>query len=273
MRLGGIGALTTFGATIGLTTIVVGLVTPQPPTGAAPQPDGPGDFVNWENHPIHSLEITPGGDRLLLTNTPDGRLEVFDITGAEPFHLGSIPVGLDPVSVRAASDQFAWVVNHISDSVSMVDLTTMNVVRTLQTADEPFDCIIAGDPARLFVACSQANLVQVFDLGDLSAPPLEIPIDAEDPRAMAVSPDGSQVYLAIWESGNGSTILGGGIDPAVAGVLAFPPNVVSDPAGPYAGLNPPPNDGAGFSPPLGAGAANPPAVGLIVRKDDAGRWM
>jgi mono/diheme cytochrome c family protein len=48
---------------------------------------------------------------------------------------------------------------------------------------------------------------------------------------------------------------------------------VSDAAGPYGGVNPPPNDGAGFSPPIGAGAASPPRVGLIVKKDAAGRWM
>ena len=36
-------------------------------------------------------------------------------------------------------------------------------------------------------------------------------IDGNRPRAMEVSPDGSKVYVAIFESGNSSTIIGSGI--------------------------------------------------------------
>src|SRR5690606_41272568 len=135
------------------------------------------------------------------------------------------------------------------------------------------DCVIAAAPggARLFVSCSQANVVQVFDPADLAALPQEIAIDGEDPRALAVSPDGSQVYVAVFESGNGSTILGGGAERL--GTLGYPPNAVSDAAGPYGGVNPPPNAGVGFEPPIGAGAASPPKVGLLRKEDAAGRWM
>ncbi|MCB1035313.1 MAG: hypothetical protein KDD47_15915, partial [Acidobacteria bacterium] len=164
-------------------------------------------------------------------------------------------------------------VNHISDSVSVVDLATGNVVATLATADEPADVVFAGSPQRAFVSCSQANLVLVFDPANLAAAPVEVPIDGEDPRALAASADGSQVYVAIFESGNASTVLGGGTTRG-----GFPPNVVNDPAGPYAGANPPPNDGACFNPPIRPeyqpGGANPaPGVGMIVKKNGAGQWM
>jgi YVTN family beta-propeller protein len=227
-------------------------------------------FVNWENHPVHPLEITPDGTRLLATNLPDDRLEVFDITGQSPTHVGSIPVGLDPVSVRAISDSRAWVVNTISDSVSVVDLGTMNTVRTIRTGDEPFDVAFAG--GRAFVSCSQASFVQVFDLADLGAPAQKTEIDGESPRAMTVSADGQKVLVAIWESGNATTILGGGFDPTL-NVIAFPPNVVSDASGPYGGLNPPPNSGNAFEPPIAQGNNPPLKVGLIVRKDGQGKWM
>jgi DNA-binding beta-propeller fold protein YncE len=227
-------------------------------------------FVNWENHPVHPLEITPDGTRLLVTNLPDDRLEVFDISGQSPVHLGSVPVGIDPVSVRAVSDTEAWVVNTISDNVSIVDLGAMNTVRTIAAADEPFDVVFAA--GRAFVSCSQQNLVLVFDMDDLSAPPQQIEIDGESPRAMTLSADGQKVLVAILESGNASTVLGGGIDENL-NVIAFPPNVVSDPAGPYGGLNPPPNDGNMFEPPIAQGNNPPLKVGLIVRKDDQGQWM
>ncbi|GAB5497410.1 MAG: hypothetical protein Phyf2KO_24900 [Phycisphaerales bacterium] len=226
-------------------------------------------FVNFETPHVHPVDMTPDGSTLLAVNTADNRLEVFSLASGMPRSIGSIPVGLDPVAVRARSNTEAWVVNHISDSVSVVDLTTMNVVRTIQTLDEPADVAFAGNDMNAFVTCSQANTVQVFD-SSTGAHISDLDIFAEDPRELAVSPDGSTVYAAVFESGNDSTILGGGL--AVAQTLAFPPNVVSDPAGPYGGVNPPPNDGGSFSPTLNGANPNAPRVGLIVKKDANGDW-
>ncbi len=233
--------------------------------------DSGSSFVNWENHPIHGLALTPDGSHLLVTNTPDNRLEVYSLTGGSPRHIGSVPVGLDPVSVRARTNDEVWVVNHISDSISIVDLPTMRVRATIETADEPFDVVFAGTPQRAFVACSQVNVVQVFDPLNPTAAPSVVAIGGEDPRAMAVSLDGQQVYVAVWESGNASTILGGGADGP--GTIGFPPNVVSNPLGPYGGVNPPPNAGNSFSPAMRPGNPPPPRVGMIVKRDDQGRWM
>ncbi|MCC6661916.1 MAG: hypothetical protein IT437_13635 [Phycisphaerales bacterium] len=236
--------------------------------------DGPGDFVNWESPHVHPLAMTPSGNRLLACNTPDNRLEVFGFLASGAIvPISAIPVGLDPVSVRARTNTEAWVVNNISDSVSIVDLASKTVLATLRTLDEPCDVVFAGSPVRAFVTCSEANTVQVFDPANLAAPPVNIAIDAESPRALAVSPDGSRVYAAIFESGNGSTILGGGALAGAGNPLSFPPNVVNNPAGPYGGVNPPPNAGAVFSPPIGPGAVGPPRVGLIVKKDAGGAWM
>ena len=84
-------------------------------------------FVNWETPPVHPVEMTPDGTTLLVTNTADARLEVFTLGGALPVWVASIPVGLEPVSVRARSNTEAWVVNKLSDSVSVVSLTARNV--------------------------------------------------------------------------------------------------------------------------------------------------
>ncbi|MBL9031251.1 MAG: beta-propeller fold lactonase family protein [Phycisphaerae bacterium] len=243
------------------------------PAPLAPVESGPPPtFVNWENPHVHPIDMTPDGTRLLVCNTADARLEVFDVTTGTPIRVGSVPVGVDPVSVRARTNTQAWVVNHISDSVSVVDLSTMNVVASLRTLDEPCDVVFAGTPQRAFVSCSQANAVLVFDPSNLSATATTVPINAEDPRALAVSPDGQTVYAAIFESGNKTTILGGGID-LPQGILNFPPNVVSLASTPYGGQNPPPNSGTSFSPPIAAGNNPPVKVGLIVRQNAAGQWM
>ncbi len=225
-------------------------------------------FVNFETPHVHPLELTPDGTLLLAVNTADGRLEVFGVSGPALVPLGTVPVGVDPVTVRARDNGEAWVVNHVSDSISRIDLATLTVIDTLQTADEPADVVFAGNPLRAFVSCSQVNQVQVFDLADLAAAPTVVPIDAEDPRALAVSPDGNTVYAAIFESGNATTSLGGGS--TMAG--GFPPNVVDLGSTPHGGANPPPNDGGSFDPPQNGANTTPPRVSMIVRKDDQGAW-
>ncbi|NOX59144.1 MAG: hypothetical protein GXP29_09850, partial [Planctomycetes bacterium] len=151
----------------------------------------------------------------------------------------------------------------------------------VDTEDEPADVVFVGEPRRAFVSCSQANVVQVFDLGNISAPMATIPIDGQDPRAMAHNASRTKVYVSIFESGNATTIVTGN-------EFLNLPQPMQNTNGPYGGVNPPPNDGAGFDPPLNlcnpmppGCFANPPAncvctpplVSLIVRKDDAGNWL
>ncbi|MDJ0653792.1 MAG: WD40 repeat domain-containing protein [Xanthomonadales bacterium] len=224
--------------------------------------------VNWENHPVNGLDISPDGRLLAVAHTADHRVQLFDISEGRAVPAGHVRVGLDPVSVRFRSSSELWVVNHISDSVSIVDLDQMAISRTLQTGDEPADVVFAG--GRAFVSCSQENHVLVYQLGNLDAAPARVDIDAEDPRSLAVSPDGSQVLAAVFESGNATTILGGGGD--ADDTIAYPPNVTRQINTPYGGQNPPPNSGTAFEPPMTPGLPRPPEVGLIVRKDGQGRW-
>ncbi|MCY2960558.1 MAG: hypothetical protein NTY35_10375 [Planctomycetota bacterium] len=225
-------------------------------------------FVNWEHPQVHPLDLSPNGTRLAAVNTADGTLEVFDVTGASVAHVAFVPVGVDPVSVRWRTNDEIWVVNHVSDSVSVVSLSAGNVVGTVFTDDEPADVVFAGSPQRAYVSCSQSNSIQVFDPANLAAAPVTIPIVGEEPRALVASADGTRVYCAIFESGNATTILGGG---AVSNIGA-PPNVVNDLNGPWGGQNPPPNAGASFNPPINGALPVPPKVGLIVKKDAGGQW-
>ncbi len=53
---------------------------------------------------------------------PDNTLEVFDITLSGLALRARVPVGLEPVAVAARNDAEVWVVNHLSDSISVVTL-------------------------------------------------------------------------------------------------------------------------------------------------------
>ncbi len=231
----------------------------------APLPAADLPHVNWENHPVHALDLSPDRRVLAVAHTADQRVQLFDVSTGQALPIGHVVVGIDPVSVRFRSANELWVVNHVSDSISVVDVAARQVIDTLTTGDEPFDVVFAA--GRAFVSCSQVNQVWVFDSADRTRPAQIIPILGEDPRALAVSADGNSVYAAIFESGNATTLLAGGLaDPLIA-----LPNAVSDPRGPYGGQNPPPNAGAAFDPPLNP-AATPPRVGLIVRKGSDQRW-
>lgn len=226
---------------------------------AAFAPAQTGSFVNWESPHVHPLDITPDGSRLMAVNTADNRLEIFSI-GADgtltPLH--SVPVGLDPVSVRARTNGEAWVANLISDSVSIVDIASGRVTRTITVGDEPADIVFAGTPQRAFVSLSQLNRLLVLDPNNPSATGVSVAIQGEDPRALAVSPDGATVYALIFESGNHTTCV--------------PRAAVTAVTGPYGGQNPPPNSGNQFDPPRTPGQPTPPRVAHIVRKNSAGQW-
>src|ERR1700675_1126279 len=112
---------------------------------AAPVFAGP--FVTFESGQVRPLALSPDGTHLFAVNTPDDRLEIFDVNAGTLTHVTSVPVGLEPVAVAARSNSEVWVVNLLSDSVSIVDVsvpTAPRVVRTLLVGDEPRDIVFAG---------------------------------------------------------------------------------------------------------------------------------
>jgi YVTN family beta-propeller protein len=140
------------------------------PRGATTRTQAAADFMHFESGHVHPLAMTPDGSRLLAVNTADGRLAVFSLTGPAPARIADIPVGLEPVSVAVRSNHEAWVVNQLSDDISIVDLTTLHVRATLRVGDEPADVAFAGTPARAWVSVSQEDAIKLYDPRRCRAP-------------------------------------------------------------------------------------------------------
>ena len=117
------------------------------PPPAVPAAAGP-RFTLFESGQVRPLAISPDKQHLFAVNTPDNRLEIFHIKQAQLIHTASIPVGLEPVAVAARTDHEVWVVNHLSDSVSVIalddDAASGHVERTVLVGDEPRDIVFAG---------------------------------------------------------------------------------------------------------------------------------
>lgn len=62
------------------------------------------NFTNFEVAQVHPVDMTPDGTKLLVVNTALGALEIFDVSGASPALISVIKVGVEPVTVRAASN-------------------------------------------------------------------------------------------------------------------------------------------------------------------------
>ena len=178
------------------------------------------NFVNFEGVQTNPIRLSPDGTRLFAVNTPDARLSVFNVLEpANPILIAEVPVGIEPVSVNARTNDEVWVVNQVSDSVSIVSVPAGIVVDTLHIKDEPADVVFAGSLA--FVSVSRSNEVRVFDAGT-RAEVARIPLEGEHPRALAVSADGASVYVAFALSGNKTTIVPADMAPPQPGPSGLP---------------------------------------------------
>src|SRR5262249_60021745 len=88
-------------------------------------------FVNFESGHVRPLALSPDGTRLFAVNTPDNRLEIYTVGVGSLALAAEVSVGLEPVAVatrtNGAGRVEAWVVNHLSDSISIVEVHPANV--------------------------------------------------------------------------------------------------------------------------------------------------
>jgi len=188
------------------------------------------DFAHFESSHVHPIALSEDESALYAVNTPEGKLSIFALDEDHELVLvGDIPVGLEPVSVHVRTPSEVWVVNHLSDSVSVIDVDAMRLTATIHVGDAPTDVIFANGKAYVAVG-GVLDQVEVFD-ATTHAPLTTIEIFGDSPRALAKSNDGSTVYVVVLFSGN-QTIAVNRFFIGPNGGLP-PPNPPRDPSLPY----------------------------------------
>jgi len=191
-----------------------------------PHASAPSDgFTNFETEPVRPLALSDDGRYLYALNTADDRLEIFEASGDSLRSLGETTVGMRPVAIALRGGE-AWVVNHLSDSVSVVNIrdpTRPRVLRTLQVGDEPRGIAVGGPKRdRIFIATARRDetltpgvgraQIWVFNADEvhkLNSTAKIITLFGSKPRALAASADGRFVYAATFLSGNGTATVSG----------------------------------------------------------------
>jgi len=209
-------------------------------SGAQASSPSTAPFTTFESGQVRPLLLSDDGTKLFALDTPNGTLIIYDVTRRGIVKRAEVPVGLEPVALAQRNRNEVWVVNHLSDSVSIVHLAGIpRVTRTLLVGDEPRDIVFAGSTGRAFITTAHRGQqrtdpsiagvpgagdpqlttpgigradVWVFDPGHLGEGFGGVPVKiltffSDTPRALAVSPDKQKVYVAAFKSGNQSSVI------------------------------------------------------------------
>jgi YVTN family beta-propeller protein len=144
----------------------------------------------------YGISVTPDGDQVLVTQR-DGNALVFINTSDFSDPAYTLPVGNSPRGVAVEPHgRYAYVANFDDDTVSQISITGRSITDTIDVGDAP-----SGVAAR-YDAENETPVVYVTNYNDgtvtvIGADNQTTVIDVDDgPMGVAVTPDGSRVYVA-----------------------------------------------------------------------------
>jgi gliding motility-associated-like protein len=148
---------------------------------------GTGNTYNWTND-------TPG---IGLAASGGGNIPAF-----AAINNGSTPITAN-ITVTPVSASLAYIPSSASNSVTVVNTQTNQVVNTIPVGATPYATIVGKDGSYVYVASHTSNTISVINAvtGKVSTIPV-----GNNPASMALSPDGSTLYVSNNGSNNVSVI-------------------------------------------------------------------
>ncbi|MFN8060553.1 MAG: hypothetical protein U0Q12_15465 [Vicinamibacterales bacterium] len=182
-----------------------GLVRLQAAFAAGPQQSSP-------------IALNSGNSRLVNVNPDANSVSIFAVSNGIPSKLIEIDVGHDPASVAINPNPAvlkAYVANAADGTVSVVDLLTLTVTKTIAVGVEPSAIAMSPNGTRAYVANSASNTVSVLNAAtDVLLTTIDVSSVGTAPRAIAVTNDGDfddtdetifvPMFYGQLRSGNGS---------------------------------------------------------------------
>ncbi|MBM7066411.1 YVTN family beta-propeller repeat protein [Actibacterium sp. 188UL27-1] len=102
-------------------------------------------------------------------------------------------LALSLLTTPALADEI-WVTNEKDDTVSVIDVETLEVIQTYETGERPRGITFSKDFSRLYICASDSDTVQVMDptTGKILH---ELP-SGEDPEQFVLHPNDRHLYIA-----------------------------------------------------------------------------
>ncbi|MCX6355158.1 MAG: YncE family protein [Candidatus Aureabacteria bacterium] len=153
------------------------------------------------------IDITPGGEYLLVANNDSDSVSVINTDEGYPREIKQIQVGPEPLGVAIDhSGRYAYVTcctdhpESLPGSIAVIDLSTLEVVHTVTIGKFPNTGItISDDDSKLAVSCINDRSIWVMDIKqDGSLVPVKENKDdmGLQPFDVKFGPDGRSLYTA-----------------------------------------------------------------------------
>ena len=133
------------------------------------------------------------------------------------------------ISIAGAAP-FAYITNSGSNTVSVIDTATNEVVTNVSVGDYPDGVAVTPDGTRVYVANEFGKTVSVIDTATNT---IAATVNIDHPGGVAVTPDGSKVYVANFNSSNVSVIntTNNSVETTVPVLLPTPTGIAITPDG------------------------------------------
>jgi YVTN family beta-propeller protein len=151
----------------------------------------------------YTLAVAPD-NKLWVPIHSDGRLEIFS---SGTLRLAEIKVKPNPHAVGFSSDQMrAFTANHESNAVSVLDMRTNRVTKTIPVAKAPHSIAVSPDGRMALVAGYDADAANLIDTVTLERKgPFKV---GRDPQSVAFSSDSRYGYVVNEGDGTVSVLNG-----------------------------------------------------------------